>query len=257
MRIAVAKTGLGPALVGLSLALSAAASAQTGYTQPYGATMPGPATAPTGPSGVGAPTAPPRPPYQSGIGLPYGPGNPAPYAYGGGLPGVGDPTKRPGRPSAVPTTGAPTAGAAPTGPVRPPGGQPTAVAPNAVVPGAAVTGDGAAQGEGEILDATTGTAGVAPPLDPRLGGPVRNYSGPGNNQPLIKAAPDFKTGDPYARSAGSPALPAPIGTSPFTRPYTVDSQGNYYNSTGTYVGKVDNKGVVRDRYGNMRGTVQR
>ncbi len=242
-----------------------AAQAQTGYTQPYGATQAGPAKAPTGGPGVGTTPGPTRPPYQSNIGLPYGAGNPAPYAYGGGLPTTNDPNARktpsgqgedaagavgaPGKPG-LPKVTRPGVNASTTPGARPVDGQGQGVA----APG---DSQDPTQGQGQGIDATTGTAGVIAPLDPRLGGPVRNFSGPGNGQPLIKASPDYKSGDPFARGAGSPALAPPIGASPYTRPYSVDAQGNYYNSTGSFVGKVDNKGQVRDRYGSVRGTVQR
>lgn len=261
------RTALLLAATALALVLDAAASgaarAQTGYTQPYGATQAGPSKAPTQP-GIGTTPGPTRPHYQSNIGLPYGPGNPAPYAYGGGIPTTNDPNARrnqaPGDDSGAAAPGKP--------------GLPKVVRPGvnaSTTPGArSADGQGGQGGqggttavpgqvpaEGEAIDATTGTAGVIAPLDPRLGGPVRNFNGPGNGQPLIRAAPDYKAGDPYARGTGSPALAPPIGASPYTRPYTVDAQGNYYNSTGNFVGKVDNNGYVRDRYGNVRGTVQR
>lgn len=255
------------ALAAATAAPHGAAWAQTGYTQSYGATQAGPAKAPTGSPGVGTTPGPTRPPYQSNIGLPYGPGNQAPYAYGGGLPTTNDPNARktpspqgddalasPGKPG-LPKVTRPGVNASTTPGARPADGQGSAPGSG---PGGAATGQDPTQGQGQGqgIDATTGTAGIAP-LDPRLGGPVRNFSGPGNGQPLIKAAPDYKSGDPFARGAGSPALAPPIGASPYTRPYTVDAQGNYYNSTGNYVGKVDNRGQVRDRYGSVRGTVQR
>jgi len=247
------------ALAAVAAAPHGAAVAQTGYTQPYGATQAGPAKAPTAAPGVGTTPGPTRAPYQSNIGLPYGAGNQAPYAYGGGLPTTNDPNARktpspqgddalasPGKPG-LPKVTRPGVNASTTPGAQPLDGQ----------GGASGSGQGQDPSQGQGIDATTGTAGVIAPLDPRLGGPVRNFSGPGNGQPLIKAAPDYKTGDPFARGTGSPALAPPIGASPYTRPYTVDAQGNYYNSTGNFVGKVDNKGQVRDRYGSVRGTVQR
>ena len=200
---------------------------------------------------MGAAPGPSRPAYQSTIGLPYGPGNPAPYAYGGGVPRVNDPNV-PQTPEAIP--GKPS--------------MPTATVPGttaSAMPGVAPSQPGRDEevAPGESTGTMPGTSRLpgpdpeAPPFDPRVGAAQRTYSGPGNGQPVIQAAPAFRTGDPYARAAGSPSLPPPIGSSPYTRPYTVDAQGNYYNSTGGYVGKVDSKGQVRDRYGNVRGTVAR
>lgn len=249
------------ALVAGVAGVPGAAQAQTGYTQPYGATQAGPAKAPTAAPGVGTTPGPTRPPYQSNIGLPYGPGNPAPYAYGGGLPTTNDPNARKAPAPGEDAAGAAAAAGKPGLPKVTRPGVNASTTPGAKPldgqGGASGQGQDPTQGQGQGIDATTGTAGVGAPLDPRLGGPVRNFSGPGNGQPLIKAAPDYKTGDPFARSAGSPAMAPPIGASPYTRPYSVDAQGNYYNSTGNFVGKVDSKGQVRDRYGNLRGTVQR
>lgn len=242
------------ALAAIAL-MAAKAEAQTGYTQSYGASQVGP-TAPVGiapPQNTGVGTAPAgRPAYQSNTGLPYGAGNPAPYAYGGSIPYANDPNKK-----------AP-AGAAGAGAGAGRASLPTATQPGTTVPGPGAKPEDAGTGEVQIDPATgqpidaTGTAGLPEqPFDPKSGAAIRTYSGPGNGQPVIRAAPDFKPGDPYARGAGAPGLPAPIGASPYTRPYTVDAMGNYYTPQGAYVGKVDNKGQVRDRYGNVRGVVAR
>lgn len=245
--------GLAALLLG---AMAAPAMAQTqpyqGYTQSYGATMPGPATGTAvGTTGVGTSTALGRPAYQSNVGLPYGPGNPAPYAYGGGLPSVGTPAPKkapvqPTGPGAANATTGPGAGA----------GTGAGAGRSATGTGGSSSGEGTEEGTGPGNEPVMGTV-PSQPFNPRSNLPVQTYSGPGNGQPVIKAAPDYKPGDLYARGAGAPAIPGPIGTSPYQRPYTVDALGNYYTSGGAYVGKVDSTGQVRDRYGNVRGTVQR
>ncbi len=249
-------TAVAVAAAGAAALAPSEGAAQTGYTQSYGATQVGP-TAPVGiapPQTTGIGTAPAgRPAYQSNTGLPYGAGNPAPYAYGGSIPYANDPNKK----APAGATGAAATGAG--------AGAGRASLPTATVPGPGAKPEDAGTGEVQIDPATgqpmidaTGTAGLPEqPFDPKSGAAIRTYSGPGNGQPVIRAAPDFKPGDPYARGAGAPGLPAPIGASPYTRPYTVDAMGNYYTPQGAYVGKVDNKGQVRDRYGNVRGVVAR
>ncbi|MCC6470377.1 MAG: hypothetical protein IT563_18805 [Alphaproteobacteria bacterium] len=234
-------------LVALAFLVSGAAEAQqpTGGPKTLSTTTLGPTATPgTPPGGASGPvppgTIPPgtlqsKPPYQSNIGLPYGQGVTAPYAYGAGRPGPGTPT-----------------------PVEKP------VAKGKTIGPAATEAEGAAAAAGA---GTTGTE-VAP-VDPRLNLPRQTTSGPGNGQPPIKAAPDFKSGDPYARAAGSPALAAPFGVSPYKAPYSIDAAGNYYNPPGIFnqngaltpngsrVGTVDSQGQVFDRYGNKRGVLQR
>jgi hypothetical protein len=114
-----------------------------------------------------------------------------------------------------------------------------------------------------------GAARAAAPVDPRLGLPRRLGAASETDQPPIKAAPDYKSGDPYARSTGSPALAAPFGASPYKPPYQIDAAGNYYAPGGivspngvitpgnTHRGRVDAQGRVFDQYGNQRGVIQK
>lgn len=204
---------------------------------PTGTTNVIPAPAPSSAGSLPPGTVISKPPYQSEIALPYGAAAPAPYAYG----------------ATRPTTLAPT--------IPPTKG--TALA-KPVAPGPQQEKDKEQQG------AAAGTAGAGTgtqPVDPRLGLPRNIGGGPGNGQPPIKAAPDFKPGDPNARSASAPSLPPPYGVSPYRMPYAIDSSGNYfsppatYNQNGvltptaTFRGKVDRRGNVYDQYGNRRGVI--
>jgi len=249
------------AVVGLAFLAAAPASAQTTSTnavQPRVTNL-GPTPAPgviTAPNPNAASSSLPpgttisRPPYQSNIGLPYGANVPAPYAYGATRPSTLAPTTTPSPGQAKGK--ATTAGATPG-----PGQQGTQ------------QGTGTDTDEAQSIGAIgSPSPGVAAPVDRRLGLPQRMSSAPGNDQPPIKAQPDFKPGDPYARSAGSPALAQPFGVSPYRVPYSIDATGNYYSPPGTvnqngtitpntqFRGKVDQQGRIFDQYGNQRGVLK-